>query len=101
MGRPVSERTVSSVPAGPQNVYAALMRPTYVRPSGQRPSTIRSRGNESIEIVLEVGSARRSMTVSEREGALPSEGLWSYPITSAFAGSPGIAWLRLFAAFAV
>ena len=77
------------------------MRPTYVRPSGQRPSTIRSRGNESSEIVFVVGSARRSMTVSEREGALPSPGRWSYPIRSAFAGSPGIAWLRLLAAFAV
>ena len=53
------------------------MRPVYVRPSGQRPFTIRSRGNESIEIVFVVGSARSSMTVSEREGEFPSSGRWS------------------------
>ena len=85
----MSERTVSSVPAGPQYEYAALMRPTYVRPSGQRPSTIRSRGNESIEIVFVVGSARSSMTVSERDGRVAVAGAVVVPDQEGVGGLTG------------
>ena len=97
----MSERTVSSVPAGPQNEYAALMRPTYVPPVRAAAVDDQVAREREQRDRVRVGSARMSMTVSEREGALPSSGRWSYPIRSAFAGSPGIAWFRLLAALAV
>jgi hypothetical protein len=53
------------------------MRSVAVRPSGHVIGTTRSRGKESIEIVSFVGSVRRSMSVSEREDAVPSSGRWS------------------------
>ena len=53
------------------------MRSVAVRPSGHLIGTMRSRGNESIEIVSFVGSVRRSISVSEREGEFPSSGRWS------------------------
>ncbi len=56
----------------PQSVYASLI--LVVRggcPSQPAVVTSRSRGKESIEIVSWRGSARTSISVSEREFCLP------------------------------
>ncbi len=67
---------------------------------GQSIGTLRSRGNESSEIVFSPGSARTSISVSERDGVFfPSSARWSYPSTSAVAGSPGNAISRDLSAF--
>src|ERR671919_1562460 len=92
MDRPVAAFTVSTTPIGPQVVKAWLMRFRKGARRGQRMSTTRSRGNDSIEIDFVVGSARTSMIVSERD-APPASGplkRLSYPITSAVAGFPAV-----------
>ena len=67
-----------SDPTAPHVAYAALIFAVKgVRP-GQSIGTFRSRGNESSEIVFSPGSARTSISVSEREGVfLPSSARWS------------------------
>ncbi len=76
-----------SEPCGPHAEYACAILSEYGSRPGQWISARRSRGNDRSEIESESGSARRSMSVSEREGApAPSASRWSYPITSATAG---------------
>ncbi len=62
---------MSSEPFGPQRENAELMRSSTTAWPGQYTGTIRSRGNDSIEIVFVAGSARTSISVSERESFGP------------------------------
>ena len=63
-----------SAPGAPQVEYAALIFEVKTE-SGQRISTTMSRGSDSIEIVSVCGSARSSISVSERDG-VPSASPW-------------------------
>ena len=68
IGSPVRSATVCTVPFAPQFAYAALIFAVKIGSPGQWIGTIMSRGNESIETLFVSGSARSSITVSEREG---------------------------------